>query len=364
MRVAVVGAGINGIMCAWVLADAGHRVALFERGEAMAQTSSRSSKLLHGGLRYLEHGHLRLVREGLRERAWWLASAPHLAHRIEIVLPLYRNSPRSRLTLKLGLIAYDLFAGTQRLGWHRWLAAGKLCNLAPELRSEGLIGGFSYFDGQMDDRALGLWALDRSRAKGVELREHTPVERVDTQGTVSIAGGQEKFDFVVNAAGPWAARLLDDSGIASTHRLDLVRGSHLVVHRRIKHGYLLQSSEDGRICFALPYRDHTLIGTTEVRQTLEEPIVCSDSERDYLLRTYNGFLQPALSSSDIVETFSGVRPLIASREGRISEASREYVLERQGRLLTVFGGKWTTARSLGQKVARAVAAAQPRRADN
>jgi len=364
MRVAVVGAGINGIMCAWALADARHAVVLFERGQAMAQTSSRSSKLLHGGLRYLEHGHFALVREGLRERAWWLASAPHLAHRIEIVIPVYRHCPRGRLTLRLGLIAYDLFAGSRRLGWHRWLSRGELRKRAPELRPEGLIGGFSYFDGQMDDRALGLWALDRARAKGVELREHTPVERVDTHGTVSLAGRQEKFDFVVNVAGPWAARLLEDSAISSVHRLDLVRGSHLVVRRRIRYGYLLQSPEGGRICFALPYRDQTLIGTTEVRQTLEEPIACSEAERDYLLRMYNGFLQPALSASDIVETFSGVRPLIASLERTISEASREYALERQGRLLTVFGGKWTTARSLGQKVARALAAAEPRRVDN
>lgn len=364
MRVAVVGAGINGIMCAWALADARHAVVLFERGQAMAQTSSRSSKLLHGGLRYLEHGHFALVREGLRERAWWLASAPHLAHRIEIVIPVYRHSPRSRLTLRLGLIAYGLFAGSHRLGWHRWLSGGELRKRAPELRADGLIGGYGYFDGQMDDRALGLWALDRARAKGVELREHTPVERIDTQGTVSVAGGQEKFDFVVNVAGPWAGRLLEDSGIACAHGLDLVRGSHLVVRQRTQYGYLLQSPDDGRICFALPYRDHTLIGTTEVRQALEAPIACSEAERDYLLRTYNGFLQPALNGSDIVETFSGLRPLIASRKGTISHASREYALERQGRLLTVLGGKWTTARSLGQKVARAVAAAVLRRVDN
>jgi glycerol-3-phosphate dehydrogenase len=354
MRVAVIGAGINGVMCAWALADARHAVVLFERGQAMAQTSSRSSKLLHGGLRYLEHGHFALVREGLRERGWWLASAPHLAHRIEIVIPVYRGSPRSRLALRLGLIAYDLFAGAQRLGWHGWLSAGKLHSRAPELHADGLIGGFSYFDGQMDDRALGLWALARARAKGVELREHTPVDRIDTQGEVTLADGREKFDFIVNAAGPWAARLNENSGIASAYRLDLVRGSHLVVGRRITHGYLLQSAEDGRVCFALPYRDYTLVGTTEVRQSLDEPIACSDTERDYLLRTYNGFLQPALSGGDIVETFSGVRPLVAAGERTISRASREYALERRGRLLTVYGGKWTTARSLGQNVARTV----------
>lgn len=354
MRVAVIGAGINGVMSAWELAAAGHAVTVFERGQPMGETSSGSSKLLHGGLRYLEYGHVGLVREGLRERAWWLKSAPHLAHPLEIVIPLHRGSPRSRMALKLGLLAYDLFAGAQRLGSHKWFGAAALSARAPELRTQRLVGGYRYFDGQMDDRALGLWALDQAMVRGVQLRDQTPVERIDTKGGVFTAGQREQFDCVVNLAGPWAARLLERSAIASAHTLDLVRGSHLIVDRQVAVGYLLQSPADGRVCFVLPYQGRTLIGTTEVRQSIDEPILCSTQERDYLVGVFNAFLQPALRPAEVTEVFSAVRPLVGARGAGATEVSREYAIERNGRLVTVFGGKWTTARALGRKVARAV----------
>jgi glycerol-3-phosphate dehydrogenase len=357
LRIAVVGAGINGVMSAWALADARHSVVLLERGEPMGETSRASTKLLHGGLRYLEHGSFALVREGLRERAWWLQAAPHLAHRLEIVLPLYRGAPRGRLAIKAGLIGYDLLAGNRRLGWHRWLAGDALARRLPTLRRDGLLGGYAFFDGQMDDHALGLWALEQARARGVELRAHARVAQVDTQGGLSCDGGREGYDLVVNAAGPWAGALLAASGIASEHRLDLVRGSHLLLDRPIECGLLLQSPDDGRVGFVLPYRGRTLIGTTEVRQTLDQPIACSDAERDYLLRMFNAAFSPAIGAGDVAERFAGVRPLVAGDAAPASSVSREYALERHGRLLTVFGGKWTTARALGQKVAALVGSA-------
>jgi glycerol-3-phosphate dehydrogenase len=356
LRIAVVGAGINGIMSAWALADAGHAVVLAERGQPMEQTSRASTKLLHGGLRYLEHGAFALVREGLRERAWWLRAAPHLTRQIEIILPVYRDSPRGRLALKAGLLAYDLLAGAARLGWHRWLGVNELLRRAPALRSDGLLGGYLFLDGQMDDHALGLWALEQARAKGVELRTQAAVTRVDVEGGLTCGAQREAFDFVVNATGPWAAALLAASGIACQHRLDLVRGSHLVLDREIGCGFLLQSPDDGRVCFVLPYQRRTLVGTTEVRQSLDEPIACSDAERDYLLHMFNATFSPGIGPADFAETFAGVRPLVAGNAAQASAVSREYALERNGRLLTVFGGKWTTARALGQKVAEAAAA--------
>jgi glycerol-3-phosphate dehydrogenase len=354
MRIAVVGAGINGIMSAWALADAGHAVVLFERGAPMSETSRASTKLLHGGLRYLEHGEIRLVREGLRERAWWLQAAPHLTGKIEIVLPVYRHSPRGKLKLRLGLIAYDLLAGRMRLGRHRWLSVDELRERAPHLRTDGLIGGFAFLEGQMDDHALGLWALDRAQEKGVAVRSHTLVERVDTHGGVLVGGEREQFDRVVNAAGPWARQLLDDSGVPTRYALDLVRGSHVMLDRPLRQGFLLQSPDDGRVCFVLPYQGRTLIGTGEVRQTLQDPIACSMQERDYLLRLYNAHLTPPIEPGEALRTFAGVRPLVAGNAASASAVTREYALERQGSLLTIFGGKWTTSRALGQKVAASV----------
>jgi glycerol-3-phosphate dehydrogenase len=356
LRIAIVGAGINGVMSAWALAEAGHTVVLFERGEPMGETSSASTKLLHGGLRYLEYGAVALVREGLRERAWWLGAAPHLTRRIEIILPVYRESPRGRLVLKAGLLTYDLLAGAARLGWHRWVDVDELARRAPALRSDGLLGGYLFLDGQMDDHALGLWALEQVRAKGVELRAHAAATRVDVEGGVTCGGQREGFDFVVNAAGPWAAALLAASGIRTRHALDLVRGSHLLLDREIGSAFLLQSPDDGRVCFVLPYQGRTLVGTTEVRHSLDEPIACSIAERDYLLRMFNAAFSPGIGPADVAGTFAGVRPLIAGSAAQASATSREYALERNGRLLTVFGGKWTTARALGRKVAKTLAA--------
>jgi glycerol-3-phosphate dehydrogenase len=340
------------------LQAAGHQIVLFDRGKAMGQTSRASTKLLHGGLRYLEHGAFGLVREGLRERAWWLREAPHLTRRIEIVLPVYRGAARGRFTLKCGLFAYDWLAGKDGLGRHRWLGVGALLERVPALRREGLRGGYLFHDGQMDDRALGMWALDGVLERGAQLRQDTVVTSVDIDGTLVTDGGRENFDFVVNAAGPWSDALLATSGIDSPHRLDRVRGSHLIANRPLETGLLLEAPDDGRVCFVLPWQGRTLIGTTEVRQRLDEPIVCSDAERAYLLRVHDAYLAPVLREQDIVETFAGLRPLLAGAADDASAVSREYVLERNGRLLTVFGGKWTTARALGSKVADAIAATE------
>jgi glycerol-3-phosphate dehydrogenase len=172
---------------------------------------------------------------------------------------------------------------------------------------------------------------------------------------MDLDSGRESFDAIVNIAGPWARQLLEQSGIQSAYRLDLVRGSHLLVDRRLRRGYLLQSPDDGRVCFVLPYRDRALIGTTEVRQTLDQPITCSEQEQSYLLRLFNAHLQPAIGEGDVVERFAGLRPLVAEGERDPNAVSREYVLEVTGRLLSVFGGKWTTSRALAAKVADRVA---------
>lgn len=353
MNVAVVGGGINGIMSAWALARRGHVVTLFERDGVMEATSAHSTKLLHGGLRYLEHGQIRLVREALRERAWWLEQAPDLAHPLELVLPVYWGSRRSRWKIGAGLTLYDLLAGKRNLANHRWHGREELLAMAPELKPDGLRGGFTFFDGQMDDRLLGLWAAEQARAAGVVFCEGVAVTRVTRAGELEAEGKTCQFDRVVNAAGPWAGQLLEQSGIATRHRLDLVRGSHLLLRSCVSRGFLLEAPGEERICFVLPYRGQSLVGTTEVRQTLAEPILCSEAERDSLLKVYNSALHPAIGVEDIAQTFAGVRPLIRSN-ANASRASREYAIERQGRLVNVFGGKWTTARALGRAVASAV----------
>lgn len=353
MRIAVVGGGINGVMISWALAESGHSVDLFEKNRLMSATSSASTKLLHGGLRYLEHGRFCLVREALIERAWWIKAAPHLARPIELIFPVYKGSDRPLWKIKVGLALYDLLAGSRNIGRHRWHSRDALSRMAPGLKTEGLIGGFTFYDAQMDDMNLGLWAAGKARDSGVRVCEGAKVGKVALDAGITVDGTRIQYDLVVNVAGPWAKQLLEESGIKSDNDLDLVRGSHILIDEPLDHGYLLEVPDEKRICFVLPYLGQTLVGTTEVRQTIEQPIECSDKEAEYLLAIYNHYFQARKKVSDACKRFSGGRPLIRGSEDP-NKASREYVIEKKGKLITVFGGKWTTSRALGYKVAKEV----------
>ncbi len=353
MRVAVVGGGINGVMSAWALRGRGHDVALFERGALMGATSGASSKLLHGGLRYLEQGDVRQVYEGLHERRWWMQRAPELTRRVELFLPLYSHAPHGRLALAAGLTAYDLLSGRTTLGRHRWWSRQNLPTRASELKCDGLRGAFSYWDAQMDDSALGRWAADRACDDGVVIHENTDVTHIARDGELRTTHDALRFDVIVNVAGPWARALLDASEIPSHTQLDLVRGSHLIVNRPTEAGFALNLPSDGRLVFVLPHHGRTLLGTTEVRQTLDEPIVCSVAEREYLLDAYNNFFENPIRDTDIETTFAGVRPLVDT--GKSAHAQRHgETIEVEGSVVSVFGGKWTTSRLLGERVADAV----------
>lgn len=348
--IAVIGGGINGLCCAWQLALRGASVTLLERGALVSETSANSSKLLHGGIRYLENMEFRLVYEALHERAWWLDHCPQLTSELRLILPSYRHGPRPRWMLKAGLSLYDLLAGKQNLQRHGWLAAATLSATDPDLKADDLLGGFVYSDGQMDDYQLGLWVAGQARRAGVTIEEHVAVERVDTKGTLWIDGQPQAYDSIVNVAGPWAAQLLEDSGVASACKLDLVRGSHIKFAAPPAQPYLLQSEKDGRVFFVLPYQGQSLVGTTEARQSIDQPIKPSDEEIDYLLYQYNRYFKRARTRADIVGVTAGLRPLVKSAVDP-RKASREYVFEQSGQLLSVFGGKWTTARALAIKLA-------------
>jgi glycerol-3-phosphate dehydrogenase len=206
-QVAVIGGGINGLCSAWALAKAGYAVTLYERDQIMRATSAASTKLLHGGLRYLEQGEFRLVREALRERAWWLSQVPEITQAIELVLPVYEDSLRGRWLLKLGLWLYDRLAGQHNIAPHRWCSSSELRRLAPTLKYQGLRGGFIFYDGQMDDYRLGLWVAEQARAAGVKILEQQAVKRIQPDGTVEIATDRLKYDSLVNVTGPWAVSL-------------------------------------------------------------------------------------------------------------------------------------------------------------
>jgi glycerol-3-phosphate dehydrogenase len=358
MRVAVIGGGINGSGITWELARRDYDVTLFEKGRCGAQTSSATTKMIHGGIRYLENFHFGLVRESLRDRAWLLENLPELVKPIEILLPVYDDSPRSRLTLRAGLTLYDLLAGRGNIGRHRSLSAAELQERVP-LTPAGLRGGFRFFDAQVDDYALARNVVDCAIRDGATVREQSRVLSLRRRGNewiVAVAGGEEdRFAFVVNAAGPWMNALLAENRIRSRYRLSLVRGSHLVLKRRVAEaGMLLQSLTDRRVFFVLPWKGTTLVGTTEVmHRTSLEGVTATEEEIEYLVSRYNRYLREPIGRDDIASTFSGVRPLVG-RALHPSSIARDYRLERRGNLLNVFGGKMTTFRSLAEQAAMRV----------
>jgi len=316
----------------------------------MGATSSASTKLLHGGLRYLEQGHIKLVREALHERRWWMMRAPHLATPLRIWLPVYKESRRPAWMVWCGLTLYDRLAGQASLGPSQWYSRDEVLRSCGDLRPETLLGAYTFYDGYMDDHALGLWAAKKAAAAGVRIHTDTRVEAISPDATVHVHGQRRPFDRVVNAAGPWARDLLDASSIPARHELDLVRGSHLLLDRPCNGAFMLQAPSDCRICFVLPHQGKTLVGTTEVRQNLAGPIRCSPAETAYLLELYHYYFpghRPEISG-----VFSGLRPLIRSHVNP-NKATREYAIETADKVTTVYGGKWTTSRTLGLCVAEA-----------
>jgi glycerol-3-phosphate dehydrogenase len=352
VNIAVIGGGINGVMTAWAFARRGYAVDLYEKGGLMSATSRSSTKMLHGGLRYLEHGHFGLVREALQERSWWIRQAPDLARPLELLLPVFEHSGRPKWLLGAGIRIYDLLAAGSGFPRGRWYSVAEVAGMFPRLKGQGLLGAYGYWDAQMDDYRLGLWAAAQAKAAGVRIHEQTPVKAIEAEsGRVSLADTEATFDRVINAAGPWAEKLLDSSDISSGFRLDLVRGSHLVIRGKLDKGCVLQVPGEKRVLFVLPHGRNTLLGTTEIGHADPDSCAISEEEVDYLLTNYNRYFDEALVRNDIVESFSGVRPIVASRSD-FSAASRESVIARQGKLINVFGGKWTTSRSLAEAVVR------------
>jgi len=354
MKVAVLGGGINGVMIAWELCKANHDVTLFEKNTVMKETSSSSTKLLHGGLRYLENYEFGLVREALKDRAWWIKRAPHLAKPIKIFIPIYKKSRRPAWLYELGLYFYDFFAGKSCLGKYQKYMQSEMKNQCTDLKVEGLLKGFSFFDGQMDDYKLGLWAIEKVRQyRNFILNENTSVYKVTEEGKVFFNNRQKKFDKVINTTGPWAGQLLKENNIDLGYELDLIRGSHIVIDKKIDNGYFLEVPNERRVFFALPYNGFTLIGTTEVQQTIFDEIKPSKEEVKYLINAFNYYFIDEINDKNIVNTFAGVR-LMVKNSNNPNKIKREHAFQYNQNLISVFGGKWTTARQLAKKLLKTI----------
>lgn len=391
----IIGGGVNGCGVARDAAGRGLKICLAEMNDLAWAASSASTKLFHGGLRYLEYFEFGLVSKALREREILLRAMPHISWPLRFVLPYHpamrfeSRTPAARLLsflapwmkgrrpawiIRLGLFIYD------HLGGRRMLPGTSKLDLSRTPEGEALHGkfkqAFEYSDCWVDDaRLVVLNARDAAR-RGAEIHTRTKALkarpsgggwRIETENLFTGARRTHTARVLINAGGPWAAQLLRGAaGADPGAELRLVRGSHIVTRRLYDHEkcYFFQG-EDGRIVFAIPYEtDFTLIGTTEAdHPDLEEKPLCTENERDYLLTFVNRYFKKRLSAEDVVWSYSGLRPLHAGAGSDASAASRGYTLKIEtpegAPLLSIFGGKITTYRMLAEDALEKIAAWTP-----
>jgi glycerol-3-phosphate dehydrogenase len=359
----IIGGGVNGCGIARDAAGRGLSVTLVEQGDLAQATSSASTKLFHGGLRYLEYYEFRLVREALIERETLLRAMPHISWPLRFVLPHHKGL-RPAWLLRLGLFIYDHLGGRKILPATRTLDLTK--DPAGKPLKPGFTKGFEYSDCWVEDsRLVALNARDAA-ARGAMVLTRTRLESARREGDVWVAVVRDidagtvqelRGKILVNAGGPWVADIITGKAhVNSADKIRLVRGSH-VVTRKLFDGdrpYIFQNA-DGRVLFAIPYEeDFTLIGTTDAdHDGAPGDAVCTPEERDYLCAAASEYFAKPVTADDVVWTFSGVRPLYDDGASSATAATRDYVLKLEGAegeapMLNIFGGKITTYRRLAE----------------
>ncbi|MFW1940761.1 glycerol-3-phosphate dehydrogenase [Acinetobacter junii] len=357
--IAVIGGGINGVGIAADAAGRGLSVFLCEKDDLASHTSSASSKLIHGGLRYLEHKEFRLVREALAEREVLLAKAPHIIRPMRFIMP-HRPHLRPAWLIRTGLFFYDHLGKREKL-----LGSNNVYFKDDSPLNSAITRGFEYSDCAVDDSRLVVLNAMHAREKGADIVTRTrclSAQRVEDYWVVELENAQGSFKIkakaLVNAAGPWVAQFIkQDLQLKSPYGIRLIQGSHIVVPKLYEgdKAFIMQN-DDRRIVFAIPYLDqYTMIGTTD-REYQGDPskVQITQAETDYLLEVSNAHFKKQLTQADIIWTFAGVRPLCDDESDNPSAITRDYTLalsqetHDQAPLLSVFGGKLTTYRKLAE----------------
>lgn len=353
----VIGAGIHGVGVAQAASAAGYRVLLLEQyAEAAQGTSSKSSKLIHGGLRYLESAEFALVKECLRERSLLLKNAPHLVKLKRFYIPVYQSTTRRPWKISLGLWLYSLFSGQ---AYHR--VQKKHWALLDGLTTENLDAVFSYYDAQTDDAHLTRAVLASAQSLGAEIRYQSIVQSavrdadgIDVQCQIDGETQQLRAAVVINATGPWADEM--HHRLTGFERLSiaLVQGAHIVLPGKVSHPYYLESPSDRRAVFVLPWKDQIMVGTTETEFAGDPAEVTASAEEiQYLLEIYNHYFQQTLTESDVSTSFAGLR-VLPTGEGAAFARSRDTVFVRddatQPRVVSILGGKLTAYRATAEKL--------------
>ncbi|MCE9532527.1 MAG: glycerol-3-phosphate dehydrogenase/oxidase [Planctomycetes bacterium] len=358
----VIGGGATGAGVAVDAVSRGYAVLLIEQHDFGKGTSSRSTKLVHGGVRYLQQGNIHLVMEALRERGRLLENAPHLVHDLSFVVPAYRwwEAPFYGIGLKL----YDWLAGRDRFGASKYLPRREVIRRLPTIRTEGLRGGILYHDGQFDDSRLLLNLLQTAAEHGAVVVNYARVVRLtSTNGKtagVVVRDEETGSEFtamarvVVNATGAFGDAIRQMADPAATTMIAPSQGTHLVFDRSFLPGdtaIMVPHTSDERVLFAIPWHGHTLVGTTDVAIPAAnlEPRATS-SEIDFILETAGRYLAKRPTRADVLSVFVGIRPLAKGDANSITAAlSRDHTIRVDGTgLLTIAGGKWTTYRNMAE----------------
>ena len=361
--IAVIGGGATGVGIAVDAASRGYSVALFERSDFGKGTSSRSTKLVHGGVRYLQQGNIPLVMEALKERGLLLRNAPHLVHDLEFIVPNYAwwEAP----FYGIGLKVYDLLAGKFGFGPSRVLSRDQVLERIPTLSRDGLRGGVMYHDGQFDDARLlidlaqtaaehGACLLNYARVTGLVKDGDDFVSGLNFHDEESGANHTIAARCVVNATGPFCDEVRRADDPAAARMIAPSQGVHLIFGREFLPGetaIMVPHTRDGRVMFAIPWHGHTLVGTTDtpIAEAALEPSA-QPHEVDFILETAGDYLAKRPARADILSVFTGIRPLVKAGDGSETAAlSRDHTIHISASgLLTIAGGKWTTYRRMAE----------------
>ena len=362
--VLVIGGGIHGVGVAQAAAVKGYSVAVIEKSDLASGTSSKSSKLIHGGLRYLESAQFGLVMECLQERQILLENAPHLVKLQKFFIPVYEHTSRHALALHVGLSVYGVFTGAHKSARYRKIGKSRWDQL-DGLRTDGLKHVFQYWDGQTDDKLLTRAVMASAIDHGAEYYAHTNLLSAQRQRDVweVEVSRESKREFLqakvlVNAAGPWVNDVLNKVSPAQEKQaVDLVQGAHIILDKNVERGiYYVEAPQDKRAVFIIPWYDKMMVGTTEnVFTGRPDEVKPLESEKEYLLRTLAHYFPQyeSLSVSDIESAFAGLRVLPASGDSAFSRP-RETILkcdnDKQPHILSIYGGKLTAYRAVSQRV--------------
>lgn len=362
--IAVIGGGASGLGVALDALSRGLSVVLVDKSDFAKGTSSRSTKLVHGGVRYLAQGDIMLVFEALKERGRLLRNAPHLTYNQPFIIPIY--SLFDKLQYSIGLKIYDWMAGRLRLGKSRFISKKETINRIPQLKKEGLKGGVVYHDGQFDDARLALsiamtcdemggCMLNYMRVTGLLKNQDGQINGFKVRDELTQEKYKIEAKMVVNATGVFADKILQMDQPDAPKSIQPSQGIHLVLDMSFlggKDALMIPKTSDGRVLFAVPWLDKIVVGTTDTLREKPklEPEALS-KEIDFILETAEGYLSKAPTRKDVKAVFAGLRPLAAPKEGstKTKEISRSHkVIVSDSKLVSITGGKWTTFRKMGE----------------